>query len=92
MHIDPAARRAYFDVMDPKHTAFGVGVIVAGLAVNAWDSVEHPLSEPPIGLAGLPVHSTVSTLHWAPMAYDAIAGEEIPLPAVEGRPTSLWRR
>ena len=44
--------------MDPKRgTVFGVSVIVAGgLIVNAVDAAIHPLSDPPIVLAGVPVH------------------------------------
>lgn len=79
--------------MGPKHTAFGVSVVVAGgLIVNAVDAAKHPLVDPPIGLASLPMHSTVSKLHNVPVIVDAVTGEEYQGPPTDVRPGSNLRQ
>ena len=92
--LDVRLRRAHFRVMDPRRgPVFGVGIIVAGsLIANAVDSAKPPLSDPPIGLAGLPVYSTVSTLATAPSVTNAITGEEFQGLPVDVRPGSNLRR
>ncbi|MDP2620583.1 MAG: hypothetical protein Q8P46_10480 [Hyphomicrobiales bacterium] len=80
--------------MDPKHgTVFGVSVMVAGgLIVNAVDAAIHPLGDPPIALAGLPINSTVSTLHNVPIGADAVTGQEYRGPLFDVRPGSNLRQ
>lgn len=90
----PAGNTLYILPMEwERSTVFGVGVIVAGsLITNAVDSAKHPLGEPPIGLAGVAVNSTVSMLHWAPTVPNTNTGEEIQGPPFDVRPGSGFRQ